>query len=261
MSKICELCRKSCKRGLNRIPALTMAVLLLGTTIEFPVYATENQVISCEHHKEHTAECGYVPSQEGAACAHVCSEENGCNTGEGICIHNEHDDACGYKEAVEGTPCAFACDTCVSDVSEEPANENQQEEDESKTCTCENKCTEDAVNEECAVCSSEEADLTLCAEFVWELAKGPETVLGERGAGFSEGQMQRIAIARTLYADAPILILDEATGALDENTEKRLLEKIKQLTDKTVILVTHRRAALNICNKVFHVADGIVSAE
>lgn len=73
--------------------------------------------------------------------------------------------------------------------------------------------------------------------------------------------MQRIAIARALYADAPILILDEATSALDENTEKRLLEKIKQLTDKTVILVTHRKAALDICNKVFHVADGVVSAE
>ena len=109
--------------------------------------------------------------------------------------------------------------------------------------------------------SVEEALRLACAEFVWELAKGPETVLGERGAGLSEGQMQRIAIARALYADAPILILDEATSALDENTEKRLLEKIKQLTDKTVILVTHRKAALDICNKVLHVADGVVSAE
>lgn len=55
--------------------------------------------------------------------------------------------------------------------------------------------------------------------------------------------------------------IDEATSALDDNTEKRLLEKIKQLTDKTVILVTHRKAALDICNKVFDVAEGVVSTE
>lgn len=88
-----------------------------------------------------------------------------------------------------------------------------------------------------------------CADFVWELPNGMETVLGEQGAGLSEGQMQRIAIARALYTEAPILILDEATSALDERTEKKILETLKQLTDKTILIATHRKAALAICNK------------
>ncbi len=95
-----------------------------------------------------------------------------------------------------------------------------------------------------------------CADFVWELPEGVETLLGEKGAGLSEGQMQRIAIARALYADAPILILDEATSALDEQTEKKFLEKMKQLTDKTVLIVTHRSAALDICNRQFCFSNG-----
>ena len=88
-----------------------------------------------------------------------------------------------------------------------------------------------------------------CADFVWELPDGLDTVLGEKGAGLSEGQMQRIAIARALYADAPILIFDEATSALDEMTERKLLEQLKCLTNKTVLIATHRKAALEICNK------------
>jgi len=88
-----------------------------------------------------------------------------------------------------------------------------------------------------------------CADFVWELPDGLNTVLGEKGTGLSEGQMQRIAIARAIYADAPVLILDEATSALDEATEKRLIEKLKQLTDKTILIATHRKAVLDICNK------------
>lgn len=88
-----------------------------------------------------------------------------------------------------------------------------------------------------------------CGEFVSELPNGLDTVLGEKGAGLSEGQMQRIAIARALYTDAPVLILDEATSALDSDTEKALLYNLKQLTDKTVFIVTHRPEALNICNR------------
>ena len=95
----------------------------------------------------------------------------------------------------------------------------------------------------------EDALQLACADFVWELPEGLDTMLGERGAGLSEGQMQRIAIARALYADAPVLILDEATSALDEMTEKRLLEQLKQLTNKTILIATHRKAALDICNK------------
>ncbi len=92
-----------------------------------------------------------------------------------------------------------------------------------------------------------------CAqEFISKLPDGIDTVLGERGAGLSEGQMQRIAIARAIYADCPILLLDEATSALDDETEKQLLVNLKNMTDKTVLIVTHRPAALSICNKVIN---------
>ncbi len=92
---------------------------------------------------------------------------------------------------------------------------------------------------------------TACAdEFVQELENGIDTLLGENGAGLSEGQMQRIAVARAIFSDHPILLLDEATSALDEQTEKNLLENLKRLTNKTVIIVTHRPAALKICNKI-----------
>ena len=88
-----------------------------------------------------------------------------------------------------------------------------------------------------------------CGEFVFELPEGIHTVLGEKGAGLSEGQMQRIAIARALYTEAPVLIMDEATSALDSATEIALLQNLKQLKDKTVFIVTHRPEALRICNR------------
>ena len=106
----------------------------------------------------------------------------------------------------------------------------------------------------------EEAIRLACGEFVFELPEGPETMLGEKGAGLSEGQMQRIAIARALYADTPILILDEATSALDSETESRLLNHLKQLTDKTVLIVTHRTEAMKLCNRRFHFeTEGILT--
>lgn len=100
-----------------------------------------------------------------------------------------------------------------------------------------------------------------CAdEFLPELENGLDTVLGERGAGLSEGQMQRIAIARAVFSDAPILLFDEATSALDEGTERRLLQNLRAMTDKTVLIVTHRKAALSICDRVLTFAgDGTVS--
>ncbi len=96
-----------------------------------------------------------------------------------------------------------------------------------------------------------------CAEkFVYALEQGIETVLGERGQGFSEGQMQRIAIARAIFADCPILLLDEATSALDGETEKQLLQNLKALTDKTVIIITHRPEALKLCESRLEFGDG-----
>ena len=89
-----------------------------------------------------------------------------------------------------------------------------------------------------------------CADtFVSELELGMDTPLGERGTGISEGQMQRIAIARAVFSDNPILLLDEATSSLDEATEEALLNNLKAMTDKTVIIVTHRMAVLSICDK------------
>lgn len=89
-----------------------------------------------------------------------------------------------------------------------------------------------------------------CAdEFAARLDAGLDTVLGECGAGLSEGQMQRLAIARAVFSGRPILLLDESTSALDEGTEWRLLSNLRTMTDKTVILVTHRPAALSICGR------------
>ncbi len=96
-----------------------------------------------------------------------------------------------------------------------------------------------------------------CADsFISELDNGIDTVLGERGTGLSEGQMQRIAIARAIFSDAPIMMLDEATSALDEATEKRLLHNLRELTDKTVIIVTHRPAVLDICDREVDFSSG-----
>ena len=85
---------------------------------------------------------------------------------------------------------------------------------------------------------------------------GLDAKIGERGIGLSEGQAQRVAIARALLSDAPILLLDEATSALDEQTEAKLLDNIGTMRDKTVIIVTHRRAALDICDYTLHIEDG-----
>ncbi|SHK65980.1 ABC transporter ATP-binding protein [Hespellia stercorisuis] len=92
-------------------------------------------------------------------------------------------------------------------------------------------------------------EIACAKEFVAELAQGIDTLLGERGLGLSEGQMQRIAIARAVFADNPILMLDESTSALDEDTETRLLHNLRSMTDKTVLIVTHRPAVLAICDK------------
>ena len=81
-------------------------------------------------------------------------------------------------------------------------------------------------------------------------------MLGERGVGLSEGQAQRVAIARALLSKAPVLLLDESTSALDEETEAKLLKNISALRDKTCLIVTHRKAALAICSRRLHIADG-----
>lgn len=107
--------------------------------------------------------------------------------------------------------------------------------------------------------SNEEIDrairLSCSDEFVSQLPDGLETVVGERGLGLSEGQIQRIAIARAILYDAPILLLDEATSALDEATEERLLKNLRALDNRTCIIITHKPAALNVCNKEIRIED------
>ena len=98
--------------------------------------------------------------------------------------------------------------------------------------------------------SIEKALECACADsFIKALPQGLDTVIGENGVGLSEGQIQRISVARAILSDAPILLLDEATSALDEPTEAKMLENLKHMTDKTCIIVTHRRRALDICNR------------
>lgn len=95
-----------------------------------------------------------------------------------------------------------------------------------------------------------------CADtFVEKLEHGYDTLIGERGMGISEGQAQRLAIARALYTDAPVLLLDEATSALDEQIEKKVLKNIRKLTDKTVIIVSHRKAVLEVCDRCVVLED------
>ena len=86
-------------------------------------------------------------------------------------------------------------------------------------------------------------------EFVRELPDGLDTRLGEKGLGLSEGQVQRLAIARALLSGAPVLLLDEATSALDERTERELLGRLRGLKTRTVVIISHRRAVLEVCDR------------
>ncbi len=92
-------------------------------------------------------------------------------------------------------------------------------------------------------------------DFVASLPQGLQTCLGEKGLGISEGQAQRIAIARALLHEAPILLLDEATSALDVETEKKVLSRLKNAgTGKTCIFTTHRPSVAGLCDKVYRVS-------
>lgn len=94
-------------------------------------------------------------------------------------------------------------------------------------------------------------------DFVNGLKEGLKTVIGEYGIGLSEGQAQRIAIARALLKKAPLLILDEATSSLDMDTEKAILQNISsQGGERTCIIITHRLSALKYCHRVYKLEDG-----
>lgn len=94
-------------------------------------------------------------------------------------------------------------------------------------------------------------------EFVGRLEKGMDTRVGERGLGFSEGQNQRLSIARALLADAPLLLLDEATSALDVATERKVLRSImKKDPYRTIVVTAHRPSVFSMCSRVYKIQDG-----
>lgn len=99
------------------------------------------------------------------------------------------------------------------------------------------------------------AEIADIADAIREMPQGMDTLLGERGAGMSEGQLQRLAIARAIVGGAPILLLDESTSALDEPTEARVLQNLRDLSDRTCICISHRPAALEICDHIIHISE------
>ena len=92
-----------------------------------------------------------------------------------------------------------------------------------------------------------------CAEFVLDLPEGLETVCSESGGGLSEGQAQRIAIARALLRGRGVMLFDEATSALDPETERQLLRNVLAKHDKTVIFITHRPAVVDYCDQTLKI--------
>lgn len=95
--------------------------------------------------------------------------------------------------------------------------------------------------------------------FIQHLTEGYETIVGERGLGISGGQKQRVSIARALLREAPILVLDDSTSALDVNTEKKLLKDIKEnYPDKTLLISAHRMSSVVDCDEIIYMKDGMI---
>jgi len=114
------------------------------------------------------------------------------------------------------------------------------------------------VTDEAVWAAAQVADV---AEAIRQLPGGLDTVLGERGSGLSEGQIQRLAIARAVLSGAPILLLDEATSSLDEATEERVLRRLRALPGRTCLCISHRPAALELCDRVVRIKDGKFTVE
>ena len=100
----------------------------------------------------------------------------------------------------------------------------------------------------------QEALRLACADFISELPDGLDTRFSEQGGGLSEGQAQRIAIARALLRPGSIMLLDEATSALDADTERKVLENILKNHQRTVVFVTHRKAVIDYCDQVLTIS-------
>ena len=97
-------------------------------------------------------------------------------------------------------------------------------------------------------------------EFAYSFAEGYDTVIGEKGFGLSGGQKQRVAIARALYKDAPVIVLDDCTSALDVETERKIFNNLKEVSnEKTLILATHRAPALVDCDEILFFENGTIA--
>ena len=94
-----------------------------------------------------------------------------------------------------------------------------------------------------------------CADFAFQLPQGLDTVFAEQGGGLSEGQAQRVSIARALLRPGSIMLLDEATSALDAQTEQTLLHNLLSDQRRTVIFVTHREAVVDYCDQVVNLGS------
>lgn len=112
----------------------------------------------------------------------------------------------------------------------------------------------------------DEASVELAAQnaqahnFITELSDGYKTVVGERGLGISGGQKQRVSIARALLKNAPVLVFDDSTSALNVNTEKKLLETInREYGEKTVIITAHRMSSVVNCDEIIYLKDGKIT--
>lgn len=118
----------------------------------------------------------------------------------------------------------------------------------------------------CPEASEEEINEALkmadCLSFISEMPDGIDTVIGERGTGLSEGQAQRIAIARAFIRKSPFLLMDEATSALDERTELKVIDGLRNITPKpTCLFITHRRSVLKYCDRQLRISDGHIYEE
>jgi ATP-binding cassette subfamily B protein len=104
------------------------------------------------------------------------------------------------------------------------------------------------------------AKKAMISDFIESRAAGYQEVVGERGVRLSGGQRQRIGIARALYKEASVIIFDEATSALDDETEKVVMEAIKNLgEDLTLVIVAHRLTTLKNCSKIIELNQGKIS--
>ena len=103
-------------------------------------------------------------------------------------------------------------------------------------------------------------ELSQLDEFIPLLENGLDTIVGERGIRLSGGQLQRVGIARALYHNPDVLVLDEATNSLDYKTEEMVLSSLRKLQGtKTIILISHRKNTLEFCDKIVTFSSGKIS--